>query len=189
MQTVTKEELEKYIKSIGGLESGYGCKYWGDNKLRRFMFKVADWILWKLPYFKESKTFSKKNRVRLFFQNLSYWILKPILRDKKPKNPFRSKFYDTGVLGIGPGWYGIAKNLIQEAIEAGWNKEVCQVKEKFGGLRWYINGASKEVHDIISKYENMSYQTCEDCGSPGKPRNGGWIKTLCDNCNEEIVKK
>lgn len=185
MQKVTKEELEMYIKSIGGLESGYGCKYWGDSKLRKFMFKITDWILWKLPYFKETKTFSKKNRVRLFFQNLSYWILKPILKDVKPRNPFRSRLY-TNSLSIGPGWYGIAKNLIQEAVAAGWNKEVCQVKEKFGGLRWYINGASKEVHHIIHKYEALSYETCEDCGEPGKERQGGWIRTLCDECNSKI---
>jgi len=75
----------------------------------------------------------------------------------------------------------LIKTLMEKAIAAGWNKEVCQVKEKFGGLRWYINGASKEVHDIISKYESVSYHICEECGEPGEQRAGGWIKTLCDN--------
>ena len=86
-----------------------------------------------------------------------------------------------GYFGVGEGWYGIIKKLIEDAIEAGWNKEICQVKEKFGGLRFYINGATEEVHEIISKYCTLSHRTCEDCGEPGESRSGGWIRTLCDH--------
>jgi hypothetical protein len=28
--------------------------------------------------------------------------------------------------------------------------------------------------------EPPRYRTCEVCGQPGKRREGGWIKTLCD---------
>ena len=79
--------------------------------------------------------------------------------------------------------------MIQELIDNGWNKELCQVKEKFGGLRFYINGASKECHDIISKYEKLSYETCERCGNPGKPNDTGWITTLCDECRNKQNNK
>jgi hypothetical protein len=55
-----------------------------------------------------------------------------------------------------------------------------QVKEKFGGLRFYVDRSDSAVDALISMAESMSYRTCEVCGSPGKSRNGGWIRTLCD---------
>ena len=38
-------------------------------------------------------------------------------------------FFDVQV-----GWYPLIKDLINDLIKLGWNKQVCQVKEKFGGL-------------------------------------------------------
>ena len=32
----------------------------------------------------------------------------------------------------------------------------------------------------------MAYDTCEDCGHPGTQRDGGWIRTLCDQHHEEF---
>ena len=55
-----------------------------------------------------------------------------------------------------------------------------QVKEKFGGLRFYVNGATEEMYNFISFAESMSYKTCEVCGSPGKTYTDGWHQTLCD---------
>ena len=59
-----------------------------------------------------------------------------------------------------------------------------QVKEKFGGLRFYIDGADDYVSGVISMAESMSYRTCEYCGSPGISGGKGWIKTLCDTCRK-----
>jgi len=92
----------------------------------------------------------------------------------------REPIKSAGFLDIGPGWYKLVKNLIEELIAAGWDKQICQVKEKFGGLRFYTNAMSDECHDIVSKYEKLSYETCEKCGEPGGLRKGGWISTLCD---------
>ena len=87
---------------------------------------------------------------------------------------------------VGSGWYFLIKELIEDLIKLGWDKQVCQVKEKFGGLRFYINGASNEVHKRISEAENLSYQTCETCGEKGELKtNIGWHTTLCDKHYEE----
>lgn len=61
-----------------------------------------------------------------------------------------------------------------------------QVKEKFGGLRFYVNGGTDGIYDMISMAESMSVVTCEECGSPGRRRRGGWIRTLCDKHAEEM---
>jgi hypothetical protein len=92
----------------------------------------------------------------------------------------RSPIKSAGFFEIGDGWYELVKNLIDELIADGWDKQVCQVKEKFGELRFYTNGGGENHYKIISKYENMSVKTCEVCGKPGEQRGGGWITTLCD---------
>ena len=92
----------------------------------------------------------------------------------------RPLIVDNEVCGVGKGWYGIVKRLIEDLIELGWNREICQIKEKFGGLRFYINEGSEDIFNRIRLAEDASYLTCEVCGEPGTPRAGGWITTLCD---------
>ena len=93
----------------------------------------------------------------------------------------------TGMMDIGEGWYQLMHDLLEELIKTDWDKDIHQVKEKFGGLRFYVGGASDEVHDIISRYEALSYETCEVCGEHGEVRKDafGWWKTLCDKHQEE----
>lgn len=65
-----------------------------------------------------------------------------------------------------------------------WPK-IQQVKEKFGGLRFYINTADKRINAWTEFAESISRHVCEECGKPGELRNGGWIRTLCDE-HEEV---
>jgi hypothetical protein len=64
-----------------------------------------------------------------------------------------------------------------------------QVKEKFGGLRFYYNGGDDHIHGLARMAESMSVVTCEECGAPGSIRGGGWIHTLCDTHEAEYQKK
>jgi hypothetical protein len=80
---------------------------------------------------------------------------------------------------IGRGWLGLVEPLIEQAEKEGTT--IVQIKEKFGGLRFYVVGGSDDLHEKISVAEAGSFHICEDCGAPGKPRRGGWIKTLCDD--------
>ena len=59
---------------------------------------------------------------------------------------------------------------------------VVQVKEKFGGLRYYINAGNARIYNLITLAERLADVTCENCGRLGKERPGGWIQTLCDEC-------
>ena len=60
-----------------------------------------------------------------------------------------------------------------------------QVKEKFGGLRFYVQAATDEHYNYINFAESMSYRTCEVCGSPGKRYTDGWHQALCNVHAEE----
>ena len=101
----------------------------------------------------------------------------------------RPRIKEAGFFCIGPGWYGLVKELIENAIAAGWDRQICQVKEKFGGLRFYINGAPEEVWALIREAEEKSYEICEECGEPGELRQTGWYRTLCDKHNAERNNK
>ena len=62
----------------------------------------------------------------------------------------------------------------------------AQIKEKFGGLRFYVGSASKEQHEMIWYTESISNRVCERCGARGRHRPTGWIKTLCSKHYKEF---
>jgi len=88
---------------------------------------------------------------------------------------------------IGSGWYELTKNLITDLIALGWDKRICQVKEKFGGGRFYIDEHNEETFQRIQAWENDTFKTCEQCGSTNSVTTGGkgWEVTLCDTCRNK----
>jgi hypothetical protein len=102
-----------------------------------------------------------------------------------------------GGFACGEGWWPILEELcgqIQHHLD--WkNKQsevvpqvvVAQIKEKFGGLRFYYDGGDDEISGMVRMAESWAGHSCETCGSPGTRRDGGWIRTLCDH-HEEMHK-
>lgn len=87
----------------------------------------------------------------------------------------------------GDGWNDLLWRLCEDIEKIGPGDEfrVLQVKEKFGGLRFYTGAAPSEVHDRISQAEDESYKTCEVCASKEDVTSeGSWIKTLCGECRK-----
>ena len=86
----------------------------------------------------------------------------------------------------GDGWFKIISDLSEKITELdardGTETIAVQVKEKFGGLRYYAQAGSGAICDLIDEAEALSERTCEWCGEPGTTRGGGWIYTLCDSC-------
>ena len=66
--------------------------------------------------------------------------------------------------------------------------DLTQVKEKFGGLRFYMTCGTDEIFNLVGEAEELSYKTCEECGKPGEEKDTGWIRTLCDDCHENWDK-
>jgi hypothetical protein len=93
-----------------------------------------------------------------------------------------------------PQWEGSKKIVTQEMIDEAKSKldeetlkvpVASQVKEKFGGLRFYVQAATDKHYSYISFAESMSYRTCEECGAPGKTYTDGWHTTLCETHAKE----
>lgn len=73
------------------------------------------------------------------------------------------------------------KSLSDEEWDESHQTVAVQVKEKWGGLRFYVNSSDNYIDGAIALAESLSLRTCEQCGAPGKPRGGGWVRTLCDS--------
>ncbi len=86
---------------------------------------------------------------------------------------------------VGEGWHQLVSDLIDDLFALGWDGNVAQVKEKFGGLRFYIGAGNDAIWDRVHLAEENSYKICEVCGKPGILRESGWYKTLCDEHAKE----
>ena len=83
---------------------------------------------------------------------------------------------------VGKGWSKII-DYLYDNLEIPKKIRVYQVKEKFGTLRFYVSGTTKEEDVIIRNAENMSEVTCEQCGEPATVKNwGSWLLCACDEC-------
>ena len=118
----------------------------------------------------------------------SYDEFEKRITEKYPKM-FAQPF---GGFAIGEGWWPVVESLcsnIQHYLN--WinkNREtrpvveqvvVEQIKEKFGGLRFYYTGGDDKIQGMVRMAESWAEHACETCGAPGTSGGKGWIKTLC----------
>lgn len=97
----------------------------------------------------------------------------------------------------GDGWYDLIDRLcrfLQWHTDKNTYPQVTasQVKEKFGGLCFYVsfntvrtdgkdcNNNFEYLQGAIDFAETMSYSICDVCGKPGKANSKGWISTRCE---------
>jgi hypothetical protein len=100
---------------------------------------------------------------------------------------------------VDKGWhkiiYELSKN-IQRHID--WkNKDivvvpqvtVAQIKEKWGGLRFYYDGGDDTIDGMVQMAEVWAQHTCEMCGERATKQTTGWIKTVCDKHFDELEEQ
>ena len=133
----------------------------------------------------------KKKQIKMKYKRICKRYPFLIIRNWKTDKPIEYPY--TYLDDIPYGWkraFGIKMcEEIRSVLIKGkylYNYRVAQVKEKYGGLRWYDEGAPssiwRELQDIINKYEKLSYHTCICCGHPATKISKGWISPFCDNC-------
>ncbi len=106
-------------------------------------------------------------------------------------------------ISCGLGWKEILFKLVAE-LDAIWEGyqgkkgrdcwQLCQAKEKFGGLRFYVDYPEDKGEDSERRYrtsrnsvesaEADAGMTCERCGKPGRLAGKGYIATVCDECEK-----
>jgi alkylation response protein AidB-like acyl-CoA dehydrogenase len=89
---------------------------------------------------------------------------------------------------VGDGWRDLLERAcarIRTAIQAhGGSFRASQVSEKYGGLRFYFDGALPSeakvlVEEAIDLAEARAACTCETCGEAGSLYGPGWLTTRC----------
>lgn len=94
---------------------------------------------------------------------------------------------DRPYIEVDEGWYGLVTDCDAELAAMDANYQLLQVKEKFGGLRYYFIPSADTtaeqrdaMYGVVAKYEAIAAKTCEATGKPGVLMKsiGGWLKTL-----------
>ncbi len=95
--------------------------------------------------------------------------------------------FETQRRNVGPGWQPLIENLHAELTSRLGMYEVHQIKEKFGGLRYYTDVRYDSPEGkLIEQAEAASYGICEQCGTTEDVSTGGqrYVLTLCPKCRE-----
>lgn len=139
---------------------------------------------------KKKKALQIKNKKLI--KEYPFILPRNVWTDKIPKD------YDYTYIdwGCAPGWDKAFGDMylkeLGDAVKKSKLKEfrILQIKEKFGEYRLYCNFATKEIHDIINKYETISRRVCINCGALDVPMlNTGWISPYCYDCFKKAEKK
>lgn len=93
------------------------------------------------------------------------------------------------------GWHPLICRLDDAIAALVPDYEIHQVKEKFGGLRFYYElgdcdeAVAREVEKLVGEAEREADRTCEQCSAEGERRKtraaSPWYKTLCSACAGE----
>lgn len=91
-----------------------------------------------------------------------------------------------------PGWATVISDLRTELIAIDPEFELRDIKEKWGRLRVSITVGDPVIREraweLALAAERRSGTVCELCGNPGTRHesSGGWLKTYCSGCVDEI---
>ena len=104
------------------------------------------------------------------------------LQVEKLKDKILPEYYKS--IDVDEGWYQLIVDCDKELTAIDPNYQILQIKQKFGGLRYYFHPSQsdtlKEMQKVIAKYEAIAKITCEATGNPGvlMRSKSGWYKTL-----------
>ena len=159
------EYLKEYKGPLMPITFGFEC---GDG-----WFVILDELMGEIKNHIENERRNAKYRFR---HNFPKW-----LQTKANRLPWKRK-----LLRKFMHWVA---NKYPRGVEPLPHPRITQVKEKFGGLRFYIDGGDDEIYGMIGLAESLSYRTCEFCGTTKDVgQTQGWIITCCKACVDSDEK-
>ena len=110
--------------------------------------------------------------------------MRPELKEELYKR-YPAIFEHEREISCGDGWFDLIDALCEQlqhgTEEQGMPQVVAvQVKEKFGGLRFYVQEHSDQQRGMITLAQAMSYRICDVCGARGELRGPIIARTRCD---------
>jgi len=101
------------------------------------------------------------------------------------KDKFLPKYSKS--IEVDEGWYQIIVDCDNVLTQIDPNYQIAQIKQKFGGLRYYFepsdsndDGLYIKMNSIVLSYEAIAAVTCEATGKHGvlMKSKSGWYRTL-----------
>lgn len=91
---------------------------------------------------------------------------------------------------IGEAWIPLVDKLCQKIVDILGPDDTCivdQVKEKFGGLRFYYHSNKyDEINLFVRECEDACELICSECGKEHKKTtDNGWISSRCSDCKNK----
>ena len=95
-------------------------------------------------------------------------------------------------IAFGERWAADIQDAVYKMSVEELNKTwIIEIKEKYGALRTYFSYYTKELCEVINKYEELSKRICIKCGASATKISTTWISPWCDECakgvNDNIV--
>jgi hypothetical protein len=125
-------------------------------------------------------------------------VIAPYASDKMKQILRKHGIYKVEISAeVGDGWLPLIDRLLEKLETFKFDGGIAQIKEKFGGLRFYpevihVTGGKEQedyIFNAIAEAEKESFKTCEYCGSTKdvetKAWNSIWIKSLCQDCGNK----
>jgi|GEM_PF-589727 len=86
----------------------------------------------------------------------------------------------------GNGWYELIHSISVLLSNHNPDIKAVQVKEKYGGLRFYHDHHDDYTRGVVGMAEYISSHTCETCGAPGQEYDRvGWFITSCEEHKDQ----
>lgn len=94
------------------------------------------------------------------------------------------------------GWDDLVNTLVTKLYAIDPKMEIFQIKEKFGGLRAYIDPShdlsdedADRFNKLIREAEDASYEICDRCGKTGRTiAINGWYMTVCEEDEAQVIE-
>lgn len=171
------KHLEKYlVKKYPEIFVDYGgdmrrtCMAWGMSHGDGWFFLI-DALCSSIQNHIDNPQYVYKKTFKVYCIRTWNWIARTL------RLPYRWFYYRGEQMELGPKMPQVVAR---------------QVKEKFGGLRFYYDGGDDEIRGMVRLAESLSYRICEECGVMNELVNrngGGWIRTTCPCCVEPHLKE
>jgi len=166
------------------------CRAWVPEGWRAIVYELCGSID---NYIKCTSTFKLRvlspkyyfwNFLRAATQGLHHFIIKKVCK-KLNKHTFNQPWFKLNhKLNRLAGKYASYDRIHPPAVK------IDQIKEKFGGLRFYYSGGDKEVAGMVNFAEYLCNKTCEVSGERGELHiRGSWLKTLSPKVAESDIYK
>lgn len=163
-----KRMEEKFPKMLSGHYGGFAISKGWWHIVESAMDNIQNHLDWKAK--------SRQRDIELF--NAREQGYEAVLSFYQGKSASPSEWQIENAERVMQAGVTIADEVPQVIVE--------QIKEKFGGLRFYYQGGDDHTSGVIDMAESWAGKSCETCGAFGTKRTGGWMRTLCDIHEAEL---